>query len=102
MCLNNENLFNIYNLSGRYGRIIPRASFEASSSQLNYRHGALLVHGNRIMASAPNEARSKWGNYMNCCLHAEVNVIKHYCSSVLKKSFDKHWVLQRKEAHAKT
>lgn len=102
MCLNNGTLFNLSNLPGRLGRIIPKASFQASMSELNSRHGALLVHGNRVLASASNESRSKWGDYMNCCLHAEVNVIKQYCSSTLKRRYDKQWVLQRKETYEKT
>lgn len=95
MCLTNGTLFNLSSLPGRLSRIIDCASSKACSSELNSRHGAVLAKGNRIVACATNESRSKWGSYCNCCMHAEVNVIRHYCSSLLKQGYNEQWVLPR-------
>jgi len=102
MCLSNGTVFNLSSLPNKLNRIISCASCKAETSKLNSRHGAVLAQGNRIIACAPNESRTKWGNYYNCCMHAEVNVLKQYCSITLKKSFNQYFVLPGKKTYGET
>tara|TARA_Y100001970_G_scaffold84777_1_gene106943 strand:+ start:615 stop:863 length:249 start_codon:yes stop_codon:yes gene_type:complete len=62
-------------------RIINRLLLLAENSELNTRHAAGIAQGGKLICSAINNNRTKFGKDVFCCGHSEVNVILKYLRS---------------------
>ena len=74
----NEGVPNNTPISTKTAKYLMEAANEATKSDLNYRHGAVLVNGHKIISTGYNQTRSKYGNICTSCLHAEAACIHNY------------------------
>ena len=59
---------------------------QAEQSDINFQHGSVLTKGSKILAKGYNKSRSKFMNVIHTCIHAEMDVIHTYISTILHKS----------------
>ena len=86
--LDNGCLLRNYNVSSKILRGLLGAANMAIKSELNCRHGSVLIDGNKILAGGYNQSRSKYGNTCACCLHAEVACLHNFVTSVCHEAFN--------------
>ena len=84
---NNKCLLVGDNVSSKILRGLMGAANMAIKSELNCRHGSVLISGNRIISSGYNQSRSKYGNRCTSCIHAEVDCIHNFVKNVCRESF---------------
>ena len=63
---------------------------QALKSKANYRHGALVVKGNRVYPSGFNNSRNKFLNKYDCCQHAEMDAITKFINSHVRRNPTTH------------
>ena len=63
---------------------------QALKSKANYRHGALVVKGNRVYSSGFNNSRNKFLNKYDCCQHAEMDAITKFINSHVRRNPTKY------------
>ena len=86
--LDNGCLLRGDNVSSKNLRCLMEAANVATKSELNCRHGSVLVYGNRVLASGYNQSRSKYGNIIGCCMHAEVACLHYFIKHICHESFN--------------
>ena len=86
--LDNGCLPRRYNVPSKILNGLFEAANVAIKSELNYRHGSVLMNGNRILSSGYNQSRSKYGNTCSCCMHAEVSCIHNFVKNTCRESFN--------------
>lgn len=100
MCLretfDNGCLLRANNVSSKILKGLNEAANMAIKSELNFRHGSVLISSNRILATGYNQSRSKYGHICSCCLHAEVACLHNFVKNVCRQPFngkikDKKW-----------
>ena len=62
-------------------KIISRLLNLAEHSKLNTKYAAAICSGNKMLCSAVNDNRSKFGNNIYCCGHSEANAVLKYVQS---------------------
>ncbi len=68
------NISNLSNYEGRLSHILCAVG-ESLHSQLEQRHGCVVVSGGKIINSACNTIRSSWAGRNRCSTHAEMSVL---------------------------
>ena len=68
-------------MSATQRSIINRLLVLAENSELNTRHAAGICQGGKLLCSAINNNRTKFGNNIFCCGHSENNVIQKFVRS---------------------
>jgi deoxycytidylate deaminase len=61
---------------------------QAIQSDINFQHGAILTKGSKILAKGYNKSRSKFMNVLHTCIHAEIDVLHTYITTILHKSIN--------------
>lgn len=61
---------------------------QAKQSDINFQHGAILTKGSKILAKGYNKPRSKFMNTFHTCIHAEIDVLHTYITTILHKSIN--------------
>ena len=61
---------------------------QAKNSHINFQHGAVLTKGSKILAKGFNKSRSKFMSSLHTCIHAEMDVIHTYITTILHKSIN--------------
>ena len=56
---------------------------QAQLSPCNFKHGAVISKGSKIICKAYNNPRTKYLNWINCCSHAEMAVATKFINSYL-------------------
>ena len=84
----NGSLLRTKNVSSKILRGLNGAANMAIKSELNFRHGSVLISSNRILAGGYNQSRSKYGNQCSCCLHAEVSCLHNFVKNVCHEPFN--------------
>lgn len=77
----------------RIAEILYKLSVNADNN-CNFKHASVITQGSKILAYGINNGyRTKWGNQIKCCLHAEIaainNFLKNYREIKQSKSFNK-------------
>jgi deoxycytidylate deaminase len=74
----------------RQRRFRDMASIQALKSTANYKHGALVVKGNRVYSRGFNNPRNKFLNKYDCCQHAEMNAVTKFINNHVRKNTNKY------------
>ena len=61
---------------------------ESKNSDINFKHGAILTKGSKILAKGCNKSRSKFMNILQTCIHAELDVVHNYATTVLHRNIN--------------
>ena len=62
-------------MSNKQEKIISRLLNIALTSELKQKHAAAICCGGKVIVSDVNTHRSKYGNELRCCGHAEIACI---------------------------
>ena len=72
----------------------------AQTSDCKFKHAAAVVRGSKILSTGVNNGnRTKWGNNISICLHAEMDALRLFLSNNRNRTgFDKYnklcmWVI---------
>lgn len=75
-------------LTYKTSKYLIEAANIATKSELNYRHGAILVNSSRILSTGFNQSRSKFGSITTSCMHAEVACLHNFVTNYCHDSFN--------------
>ena len=82
-------------MSKRIYKITNLAFEQAELSQCKNKHGAIITKGSKIICKGFNNPRTKFLNMINCCSHAEMDVMRKFINSYYIPKYGKINVLNR-------